>query len=383
MRDVGDSPFTASWPRPFDAGLALAIAALALVDVAVDYPPEPLGIAIGAALATTLPLAWRSRAPVFAALAPTTGLLLAVVLGTPDDQPTVTTFAPLIGLFALGELGSRAALLWAGGACVAMWASAGIIEGDAGALMFGLALSCGTMAVGRAARAMTFETEVLEAKVDTLEQEQERRTREAIAEERARIARELHDVVGHSISLMGIQAGAVRRVLPAGLDREREMLQGIERTGRDSVAEMRRLIGLLRATDDVPDRAPPTLARVHALVQQVRHAGLTVELSVTGDVDDLPPGRGLASYRVVQEALTNALKHAPGAPVSVRIARSAAGVDIEVESASLPGAPDTGSGGHGLIGMRERVALYEGRFDAGPMPDGGFLVRAWFPEDGS
>jgi signal transduction histidine kinase len=374
-----------SWPQRRDFGLAFGVAVIALIDVAVDRPPEPVGIAVAAALATSLPLAWRSLAPTVAALVPIGALLLASVLGSSESQPTVTTFAPLIGLFALGEHGTPKALLWAGPACVLLSLSFGAVEGDAGATTFGFFLSVGTIAVGRAVRAMAFETDLLEAKVGTLEQEQERRTREAIADERARIARELHDVVGHSISLMGIQAGAVRRVLPPGLERERELLQTIERTGRDSVAEMRRLIELLRAAGEVPDSAPPTLALAGELVDEMRRAGLTVDLAVVGDLDGLPPGRGLAGYRVLQEALTNALKHAPGAPVSVRIRRSVAGIELEIESGPGPARrpPSATPGGHGLIGMHERVTFYDGELTAGPTPDGGFRVRAWLPEEES
>jgi signal transduction histidine kinase len=232
---------------------------------------------------------------------------------------------------------------------------------------------------------MSFETEVLEARVGTLQEEQQRRAREAVAAERERISRELHDVVGHSISVMGIQAGAVRRVLPPEFEREREMLEAIERTGRDSVGEMRRLIDLLRSSDSTPDGAQPTLARVNALVEDVRRAGLDIELEHAADLGDLPPGRALAGYRIVQEALTNALKHAPGAHVAVRIARSASDVEIEVCGDPDPqaGSAAAEGGGRGLIGMRERAALYGGTLEAGPTPDGGFRVRARLPAEGA
>jgi signal transduction histidine kinase len=373
-------PRIALVPRPADAGLAVMLAVAAVVEIVVSPPPEPAGVATVVALAATLPLAWRSTLPVAAALVPSAAVLLSTAVGSADSQPTITTFAPLIGVFALGEHASRRALAFAGPVCVLMWAATGIVGGDAGHTLLGGLGSVTTIAVGRAARSMVFETEVLEAKVDTLEQEQDARTRAAVAQERTRIARELHDVIGHSISLMGIQAGAVRRVLPPVLDRERELLLAIEHTGRDSVAEMRRLIELLRGTDEPQGTALPTLSRVGELVADLRRAGLAVDLTVSGDVESLSPGRALAAYRIVQEALTNALKHAPGGRVEVAIARTGGAVTIDVHGEPEPAGPQPSPGkGQGLIGMRERVALYDGTFAAGPTPEGGFRVHASLP----
>lgn len=368
-------------PQPFDVAMALVLAALALGDaVVVEPPPEPAGIAVLGALVTTLPIAWRSVASVPAALVASLGFLFVVAVGSADQQPTVTWFAPLIILFALGEHGSAQTLRWATPVCVLAWSATGLLEKDLGGVALGLFASIGAIAVGRAVRVMGFETELLEKQVGTLQQERERLAREAVAAERERISRELHDVIGHSISVMGIQAGAVRRVLPADLEREREMLQAVERAGRDSVGEMRRLIGLLRSPEEAPDGAPPTLERVGVIVDEVRRAGLEVELELEGDLRDLPPGRALAGYRIVQEALTNALKHAPDGRVHVRVARSATELEINVSGTRDPLAPPRkDGGGQGLIGMRERAALYGGSLEAGPTPDGGFLVTTTIP----
>jgi signal transduction histidine kinase len=372
-------------PPPFDAVMAGAVAAVALVDALVlEPPPEPVGVAVLGALVTTLPIAWRSVAPATAALIASLGLLLVLAVGSVDQQPTVTWFAPLITLFALGEQGSARALRWAAPVCVLAWSATGLVEKDLGGAAFGLFGAIGAIAVGRAVRVMDFETEVLEKQVGTLQQERERLAQEAVVAERERISRELHDVIGHSISVMGIQAGAVRRVLPPGLEREQDMLRAVERTGRDSVGEMRRLIDLLRSPGDTPDAAPPTLARVGVLVDDVRGAGLQVELELEGALEDLPPGRALAGYRIVQEALTNALKHAPGGRVGVRVARSASHVEIEIRGTRDPLSPvRKESGGQGLIGMRERAALYGGTLDAGPTPDGGFRVAGTLPIEGA
>jgi signal transduction histidine kinase len=371
-------------PQPSDVVLALVVAAFALVDAVVIEPaPEPTAVALGGALVTTLPIAWRSVSPAAAAVIASVGLMLVVAVGSADEQPVVTSFAPLITLFALGEQGTAQALRWAGPVCVLAWSAMGLVQEDFGAVAFGLFGAIGAIAVGRAVRVMGFQTDALERRVGTLQEERERLAAEAVTAERERISRELHDVIGHSISVMGIQAGAVRRVLPPELEREREMLQAVERTGRDSVGEMRRLIDLLRSRGDAPDSAPPTLARVGALVDDVRRAGLQVELELEGTLEDIPPGRGLAGYRIVQEALTNALKHAPGGRVRVRVARRASDVEIEVHGAPDPLAPSTNeSGGQGLIGMRERAALYGGRLDAGPTSDGGFRVAAALPVQG-
>jgi signal transduction histidine kinase len=372
-------------PERFDVGLALVVAALALVDIVVERPAEPVGIAILAALGTTLPIAWRSVAPATAALIATLSLAFAAAAGSAQDQPTVTGFAPLITLFALGEHGTAQALRRVGPVCVIAWSSIGLLQPDAGATLLGFCGSIAAIAVGRAVRMMSFETDVLEAQVGTLQEDQDRRARQAVVAERERISRELHDVIGHSISVMGIQAGAVRRVLPPEFEREREMLEAIERTGRDSVGEMQRLIDLLRAADDTPGAAQPTLTRVSALVDEVRRAGLDVELELSDQLGDLPPGRALAGYRIVQEALTNALKHAPGAQVVVRIRRSASDVEIEIRGAADPTAQSAPGpiGGRGLIGMRERAAFYGGTLEASPMPDGGFRVAATLPAEGA
>ncbi len=368
-------------PQSFDAVMAIVIAAIALGDaLVVEPPPEPAGLAIVGALVTTLPIAWRTVAPAPAAVAASLGLLLVVALGSADQQPTVTWFAPLIAVFALGEYGSARSLRWAGPVCALAWAATGLFEKDLGAAVFGLFGVVGAIAVGRAVRVVGFETEVLEERVGSLQRERERVAQEAVAAERERISRELHDLIGHSISVMGIQAGAVRRLLPPELGREQEMLLAIERTGRDSVGEMRRLIDLLRSPEDTPDAAPPTLAGVGVLVEDVRRAGLETELDLQGDLADLPPGRALAGYRIVQEALTNALKHAPGGRVRVRVARRASQVEIDVSGTPDPLPPARKeSGGQGLIGMRERAALYGGTLEAGPTPDGGFRVAATLP----
>ena len=289
-------------------------------------------------------------------------------------------------LLAAGEHGSGAQLLIGGALATVIYAAIGVIEDDPGGAALGGLLPVAAAGVGRAVRLMGFESDVLEARIDRLKEEQEQRAREAVTAERARIARELHDVIGHSISVMGVQAGAVRRVLPPELEEERDTLLSVERTGRDAVTEMRRLLDLLRSADEAPSDALPTLGYAPQLVADMRRAGLSVELEMEARAGDgrrpggRPPGRALAAYRIVQEGLTNALKHAPDARVRVLIRRTSEQLDVEV--LQEPGASsdgDDGGAGHGLVGMHERVALYGGRLTVGPGADGGFEVRAALP----
>ncbi len=210
------------------------------------------------------------------------------------------------------------------------------------------------------------------------ERERDVAAREAVVEERARIARELHDVIAHNVSMIVVQAGAERRVLDDASASTREVLQTIERIGRTALTEMRRLLGMLRS-DANPLAPQPGLGDVPRLVTQVREAGLPVELSIDGERRELPVGIELSAYRIVQEALTNALKHAGEARAAVRIRYGDDSLELEIVDDGAENGGRAAGGGHGLVGMRERVALYGGRFDASPDPAGGFVVRAKLP----
>lgn len=201
----------------------------------------------------------------------------------------------------------------------------------------------------------------------------------AVAEERQRIARELHDVVAHSVSVMTVQAGAVRRLLRPDQERERQALETVEATGREALTEMRRLVGLLREQGTMPEFAPqPSMRTVDVLVGTVREAGLPVELTVEGEPRELAPGVDLAAYRVIQEALTNALKYAGPARawVTIRWLPHEMVLEIANDGRSEP----VGDGaGHGLAGLGERVALVRGSVESGPREGGGFVVTARLP----
>ena len=205
----------------------------------------------------------------------------------------------------------------------------------------------------------------------------------AVTDERARLARELHDIVGHSVSVMTVQASAVRRLLRDDQVREREALLVVEQTGREALSEMRRLVGVLRRPEDAPALAPqPGLEHVAKLVEQACEAGLSTDLRIEGDAVELPPGIDLTAYRLVQEGLTNALTHARASRAEVLVRYDNGRVELVVRDDGRGGGIGSG-GGHGLVGMRERVAVCGGELQAGPCPGGGFELRARLPVSGA
>jgi signal transduction histidine kinase len=211
------------------------------------------------------------------------------------------------------------------------------------------------------------------------ERERDVAAREAVVEERARIARELHDVIAHNVSMMVLQAGAERAVLDGANGGTRDVLHTIEQIGRSALTEMRRLLGMLRSDAAEPLAPQPLLADLPALIDQVREAGLPVELHIGGQPRDLPAGIELSAFRIVQEALTNALKHAGPARAQVSVRYCTDTLELEITDDGAGAAMPAAGGGHGLAGMRERVALYGGRLDAGRRPAGGFGVRVLLP----
>ncbi|MDX6570807.1 MAG: hypothetical protein QOH15_3385 [Gaiellales bacterium] len=215
-----------------------------------------------------------------------------------------------------------------------------------------------------------------ERRAELAERERDVAAREAVVEERARIARELHDVIAHNVSMIVVQAGAERRVVAEGSTRE--VLVTVEQIGRSALTEMRRLVGMLRSDADDSLAPQPGLGDLATLVGQVREAGLPVELSVKGERRELPAGIELSAYRIVQEALTNALKHAGGAHAEVHVRYGHDSLELEIVDNGTAHASAAG-GGHGLVGMRERVALYGGRIDAGRRASGGFAVHVLLP----
>ncbi len=236
---------------------------------------------------------------------------------------------------------------------------------------------------GLAHRDRTEQALEAEERARLAEREREVAARIAVAEERARIARELHDIVAHAVSVMVLQVGAVRHRLPSGFEEDTDALRSVEQTGRSALGEMRRLLGAMRREDeDGPDLAPqPGLGTLDLLLDEVRRAGLAVSLHVDGEPVRLPAAIDLSAYRIVQEGLTNALKHAHAGRADVGIRYSSDELRIEVSDDGTGAAP-TGDAGHGLVGVRERVKLYGGSMSAGTVNGGGFRLTTSLPLTG-
>jgi signal transduction histidine kinase len=223
-------------------------------------------------------------------------------------------------------------------------------------------------------------TEELHEAAAQAQEAHEAQVARAVADERRRIAREMHDVVAHSVSVMVVQAGGARRILERDPRRAVEAAAHIEDVGRAALTEMRRLLGVLHHGEEEHGRAPqPTLRELDGLIERSRAAGLPVTLAVEGAPQPLPPGKDLAAYRVVQEALTNAIKHAGAAPTSVTVRWDPAWLELEIVDRGGRAMNGTNGSGHGLVGMEERMRLYDGSLRAGPRTGGGFEVVARMP----
>jgi len=232
---------------------------------------------------------------------------------------------------------------------------------------------------GFALRARLDQAEAAEVRAVRAEDERESAARVAVAEERARIARELHDVVAHAVSVMVLQVGAVRHKLPGSMADDSDALRSVERAGRTALAEMRRLLAAMRREDDEVEFVPqPGLDGLNALLAEVGRAGLPAQLHVDGEPFPLPRGIDLSAYRIVQEGLTNALKHANASDADVTVRYRSDEVEIEVRD-NGNGVAKTDGLGHGLVGVRERVKIYGGEMSAGTAPDGGFVLSTRLP----
>jgi len=346
-------------PRVVDVAFFLVALATALGHAARHRFPAA-GVPL--ALVETLPLLFRRRNPL-AVLAVTAGATVAVSVGWSFYNPIPAGFALFtVAVMCDRQTSLRAGVLTLAAVGVPVWIEAGWTNwfGAAGRLLgFTVAWVVGD-SLGTRQRYL-----------ETLES----RTR---AEEQARIARELHDVIAHNVSVMVVQAAAANDVFDARPERAREALHAIEASGRQALGELRSLLGAVR--DGTTWEPQPGLDRLDELVAQVRAAGLPVTVQVDGSPGPLPTGIDLSAYRIVQEALTNALKHAGGdAHASVRVAYGPDSLELEIADDGAGSPVTVGGGGHGLVGMRERVALYSGRFEAARRSGGGFAVRVLLP----
>jgi signal transduction histidine kinase len=324
------------------------------------------------AVAITVPIAVRRSYPMLVG----TGIPVLATFDHAlwDAQSIGYPIATFLALYALAVWTPRRQFI-AGSALVAL-AAFGSSALTNGSLIYTVPWVVVTTAVMLLVRRIVGDRE---RRAELAERERDVAAREAVLKERSRIARELHDVIAHNVSMMVVQAGAERRSLDGTGVSTRGVLESIERTGRGALTEMRRLVGMLR-TDTTDSLAPqPSLDDLPTLLTQVQAAGLPVELHVDGDRRAIPVGLDLSAYRIVQEALTNALTHANDARATVRVHYAEDVLELEISDDGQAADGHGPGGGHGLVGMRERVALYGGRFTAGRRAEGGFTVRVLLP----
>ena len=379
LRELSDR----DW-RTFDRLLVVALVALSTLDLATNSDLEgPLALNIALMTAISLSFWWRRSRPlvtVFGALGGLTAM--AIWLTQPPNLLTAVVMLVIVGYSAGRHLTGRitvAALLF--GVCVMVTLA---VIFDPGDIFFPVTFFwIIPWVVGRTIRNQTMLARELAEKAERARHARDEEERRAIAIERSRIARELHDVLAHNLSVMVVQASAAQRIVERQPEKAIEVATLIQRTGREALAEIRHLFGAVRRGDGDDLSGPPSIARVDGLARRARAAGLGVELRVVGDPVALPAGIDLTAYRIVQEALTNALKHAGSARASVTVSYEPNEVVLSIEDdgeGSREGFElgDSG-GGHGLVGMRERAALYGGIVQAGRRRGGGFAVHARLP----
>jgi signal transduction histidine kinase len=363
--------------------LIAGIAQLLVVDGSPGAPTSSLWFSVLALVVLVLPLFARRRFP-FAAPAAYWVLAAAITfidgrLIAVTDSLEVVGFASALLLGYLRDI--RKALI---GLALVVASMLVIIENIPGStqtssVIFITLRFVAAWGAGLALRWRSEQAEAAEVRAVRAEGEREAAARIAVAEERARIARELHDVVAHAVSVMVLQVGAVRHKLPDSLAEDRDALRSVERAGRTALTEMRRLLAAMRREDDEVEFVPqPGLDGLNALLAEVGRAGLPAKLHVDGEPFPLPRGVDLSAYRIVQEGLTNALKHANASDADVTVRYRPDEVEIEVRD-NGNGVAKTDGLGHGLVGVRERVKIYGGEMSAGSIPEGGFVLSTRLP----
>jgi len=376
-----------------DVVLALLFAGFSLATVwkqdLIDGMREPNGFAVALILIAAAPIAFRRRAPLLAVAISSAAVSWHVLVGFPDGVLPLVILLLSYSVAASSSL-RRAiaglAIIWVAVASVRICDAPGFDGFVAGA---NLAFNSIAWGAGLAVRA---RRETVEATVREAEERanvERQRSGRLVAEERLRIAQELHDVVAHSMSVIAVQAGVGAHVVDHRPDQAKAALEAISATARNTLTEMRRLLGVLRDDNGNRNHAPaPSLSDLARLVDDVRAAGVPVSLVVVGEPGHLSAGVELSAYRIVQEALTNVIKHAgPTTGVDVTVTHTIGEISVQVDddgrgAAALPHSPggvESSDGGHGLLGMRERVELWGGTLETGPIDGGGYRVRASLP----
>jgi signal transduction histidine kinase len=373
-------------PRVIDLGLVALLLLIGLPSVMLGTVVRGPSAGRVLYLVVCLPLLWRRSRAVTAVLACGGLGLVQLVIGT---FPSFSDLALAVAVYSAAAFGPRwlSLLSLAGGLVapvLAIWRWSRVpVDSEATVYMYLVLVTPFLIGwiLGWATHYRRAYLAGVEDRAARLEHERDAQARIAVSAERARIAREMHDVVAHAVSVMVVQAAGAAYALDSRPDQTRRALDAIADTGRQTLAELRRVLGVMRADDPTDGYVPqPGVAQVVDLVGQVRATGLPADLDVEGVPVELSPGGQLAVYRVVQEALTNVVKHAgPRATARVLIRYGEEAMDIEVDDDGRGAAADPAGGGHGLVGMRERVALFDGELDAGPRPGGGYRVRVRLP----
>jgi signal transduction histidine kinase len=358
--------------------MVVSVAALWWTDESGSDYSEPSAGAVAIAVVGVVPYYFRRRAPLFVLI---TAAVPLVTLSGLEYRVDGLAQGLVIATYTVGAYceGRRRAI-------GAAWVAAGLVAAlvtsadfDAADLFFNGAVYAAAFLFGVAVQSRRLYTQQVEERAALLERERDEEARRAVADERLRIAQELHDVVAHSMGVIAVQAGVGAHVIETDPDEAKRSLEAIARTSRSTLTEIRRMLGVLREDDGAQYTPAPGLADLDRLVREVAGAGVDVDVRVDGDPVELPPGVDFTAYRIVQEALTNVLKHAGPARVEVRIGYETDALALEVADDGRGVNGRSAGEGHGLVGMRERVAVYGGVFEAGPQPGGGFRVRVLLP----
>ena len=366
-----------------DGLLAVLVGGLYVVEILTEarFAGER-ALSVPVALVFSATLAARRPVPLLAPLAGVGVIVLSNRSGPPLADTATFLFAFAVAVYSAGRYaGGRAAL--AGGLIVLAAVPLAVIEpGQPFSLadsVFIAIFIAGPWVAGRVIRHRQERERSLEGRAAALERESDAKARAAVTQERARIARELHDVVAHALSVMLLQARGGRRMLADDPADTLQALDAIEHAGEQALAEMRMLLGVLREADEDLALAPrPSLRRIDELAAQLSATGLPVAVTIEGEPVELPPGLDVSAYRIVQEGLTNALKHAGRAHAHVIVRYTGEHLELEILDDGA-GTGNGGGSGYGLIGLRERVAVYGGELDSGRRPDGGYALRARLP----
>jgi signal transduction histidine kinase len=362
-------------PTAVDAGLAAVVAVVSVASIVVDDHNEPnvrlTGLGIALLAVQLVPLVWRRRAPLAVAVVVTGA---AIVYGVAELPDPAIMFAPALALYTVAAYRPQAVsvAVAVGGAAAGIVALVLAADADIADVAVNYVVAITSWTIGLTVRGQREHTARVEA-------QREDDARRAATDERIRIARELHDVVAHHLSVIVVQAEAAQEVLATRPDRAGAAMATVADTARGALGELRRVLGVLRS--DAALAPAPDLGSVDELVASVRQAGLDVEVRTEGDARPLSGVVSLAAYRVVQESLTNVLRHAAARRAEVALAYDEDALVVTVSDDGRGTGPGPGkpAGGHGLAGMRERVTVLGGRLDAGPRAEGGFAVRARLP----